>query len=134
MPMIIKESEVNMSMKESASCQAFRKTAHPHNAEDGQGWEKTEVADTLNIYDNAESRSPVLVIENHPADSRVRISKDGIFQTLNSRMGTGGGNVPMVMYAVEDDITPKIDGNGKAFSLRAREHKSVQVVVMEMKK
>ena len=38
-----------------------------------------------------------VVLENHPADSRVKICEDGIFQTLNSRMGTGGGNVPMVL-------------------------------------
>ena len=33
----------------------------------------------------------VVVLENHPADSRVKISKDNIVQTLSSRMGTGGG-------------------------------------------
>ena len=38
-----------------------------------------------------------VILENHPADSRVKICKDGIVQTLSSRMGTGGGNVPMVM-------------------------------------
>lgn len=42
-----------------------------------------------------------VVLENHPADSRVRISEDGIFQTLSCRMGTGGGNVPMVMKKQE---------------------------------
>lgn len=31
------------------------------------------------------------VIENHPNDSRVKIKADGVFQTLSSRMGTGGG-------------------------------------------
>ena len=36
-------------------------------------------------------------IENHPADSRVNIDDSGKVQTLTSRMGTGGGNVPMVM-------------------------------------
>lgn len=36
-------------------------------------------------------------IENHPADSRVNIDHSGKVQTLTSRMGTGGGNVPMVM-------------------------------------
>jgi DNA (cytosine-5)-methyltransferase 1 len=41
-----------------------------------------------------------VVIENHPADSRVKISEDGMVQTLSSRMGTGGGNVPMVMEPV----------------------------------
>ena len=35
------------------------------------------------------------ILENHPADSRVKVSD--VFQTLSSRMGTVGGNVPMVM-------------------------------------
>ena len=39
----------------------------------------------------------VMSIENHPADSRVNIDATGKVQTLTSRMGTGGGNVPMVM-------------------------------------
>ena len=39
-------------------------------------------------------------IENHPADSRVNIDESGKCQTLTSRMGTGGGNVPMVMERV----------------------------------
>ena len=38
-----------------------------------------------------------IVIENHPADSRVKIKDDGICQSLTSRMGTGGGNVPLVL-------------------------------------
>ena len=40
---------------------------------------------------------PVYSIENHPADSRVNLDESGKVQTLTSRMGTGGGNVPMVM-------------------------------------
>ncbi len=39
----------------------------------------------------------VYSVENHPADSRVNIDESGTVQTLTSRMGTGGGNVPMVM-------------------------------------
>ena len=42
-------------------------------------------------------------IENHPADSRVDIDESGKVQTLTGRMGTGGGNVPMVMEAVVFD-------------------------------
>jgi DNA (cytosine-5)-methyltransferase 1 len=38
-----------------------------------------------------------VLIENHPNDSRVKIREDGTVQTLSSRMGTGGGNVPLVM-------------------------------------
>lgn len=57
-----------------------------------------------------------LALENHPADSRVKLSEDGRVQTLTSRMGTGGGNVPMVMDA-ETPKTLKIrsgcEGGGK---------------------
>ena len=74
----------------------FRKTGHPQNSNQPQGWEQLKsggVVDTLNTYDNTEARTPTLVIENHPHDCRVKIKEDGIFQTLPTRMGTGG-----VMY------------------------------------
>ena len=38
-----------------------------------------------------------IILENHPQDSRVKIRDDGIVQTLSSKMGTGGGNVPLVI-------------------------------------
>lgn len=40
---------------------------------------------------------PCVVLESHPNDSRVKIDDSGSIQTLTSSMGTGGGNVPMVM-------------------------------------
>lgn len=40
---------------------------------------------------------PAIALENHPADSRVKIAEDGIVQTLSGRMGTGGGNTPMIL-------------------------------------
>ena len=43
-------------------------------------------------------------IENHPADSRVTLQPpDEPCQTLTSRMGTGGGNVPMVLISTKED-------------------------------
>lgn len=38
-----------------------------------------------------------VAIENHPAGSYAKISKDNVCQTLTARMGTGGGNVPLVL-------------------------------------
>ena len=47
------------------------------------------------------------ILENHPADSRVKYCEDNVFQTLSSRMGTGGGNVPMIEEnAVVRRLTP----------------------------
>lgn len=45
----------------------------------------------------------VFAVENHPNDSRVQISKDGNVQTLSTRMGTGGGNVPLVLLEVRNE-------------------------------
>lgn len=39
----------------------------------------------------------IIVLEANPTDARLKIAPDGIVQTLKSRMGTGGGNVPLVM-------------------------------------
>lgn len=86
-----------MSQTESVLFKTFRKKSHPQNTLQGQGWEETEVNDTLNIYDNGEVRTPTLIVENHPNDSRMKFREDGVFQTLSSRMGTGGNNCPMVM-------------------------------------
>ena len=56
-----------------------------------------------------------MAIENHPTDSRVKIASDGKVQTLTERMGTGGGNVPLV--AEPEPMTLKIrcgkEGGGK---------------------
>lgn len=78
-----------------------------------------------------EERSPTLragvvpaaiALENHPADSRVKISEDGKVQTLTSRCGTGGGNVPMVMDAVEYPVESPVKEveNSPAVTLKIR--------------
>lgn len=45
----------------------------------------------------------IINIEHHPTDSRIRVVDDEICQTLNTRMGTGGGNVPLIIEVVEDE-------------------------------
>lgn len=48
-------------------------------------------------------------IENHPNDSRVTMTTNGIVQALTGRMGTGGGNTPIVLiptcYAIDSNPT-----------------------------
>lgn len=58
-----------------------------------------DISGTLRAQEHG--HQPV-VLENHPADSRIKISKDGVFQTLSSRMGTGGGNTPYIMQGFGD--------------------------------
>ena len=51
----------------------------------------------------------VVCLEHHPQDSRIKMTKDGICQTLPTRMGTGGGNVPLVMISETDNDDRKRD-------------------------
>jgi len=43
------------------------------------------------------AHSHAVAVENHPSDSRIKLDESGTTQTLTGRMGTGGGNVPLVM-------------------------------------
>ena len=58
---------------------------------------QTEKSGTLSCVQDQYLFQPVYSVENHPADSRVDIDDTGKVQTLTSRMGTGGGNVTLVM-------------------------------------
>ena len=89
-------------------------------------------AKTLNSAASDADHIPCTVysVENHPADSRVNLDESGKVQTLTSRMGTGGGNVPMVMEEApkvinlnKDDVQSKaiLDPKGIAPSLYAGE-------------
>ncbi len=105
-------SATGTGIKESSTTGSvtFRKSSHAKNSEDGQGWEPTEVNDTLNTFDQGETRTSTLVVDdnvakisseaipvyNHPGDSELSFIPDGIAQTLTARAGTGGNNTPMV--------------------------------------
>ena len=67
----------------------------------GDGYKESDVCYTLNSTEHH-----AVCVENYPADSRVKVRENGIVQTLNGQMGTGGGNVPMV-------IEPISFGNGQ---------------------
>lgn len=85
-----------------------------------------ELSKTLNCMDDP---MKVLVIENHPNDSRVKIKQDNVFQTLSGRMGTGGGNVPMIMEDVQSLETYHCTTEeGKVHTLKARDYKDPQCV------
>ena len=85
------------SWQESAG--TAEKGSHPAGiGTDGYNGAIDTVAATLGVNCGMSTgRNGVMVLENHPADSRITLSDDGKVQTLTSRMGTGGNNVPLVM-------------------------------------
>lgn len=94
----------------------FRKTGHPQNSGQGQGWEQTETQDTLNAFDNCEGRTPTVILKKPSqkedlnfvsldcshADDVVRIS-DSV-PCMQGRQVKGGNNV--LQNSVVRRLTP----------------------------
>ena len=55
-----------------------------------------------------------MAIDFNPTDSRIRISEDGVCQTLCSRMGTGGNQVPLVFGLSSDQSRAMLSANPHA--------------------
>ena len=99
-----------MDVTEEVACTLRAEAHHPPCVMEAAGFCTEHSAQSRGIgYE--EETSPTLragvvpaavALENHPADSRVDISEDGRVQTLTGRMGTGGGNVPLVMTEAEE--------------------------------
>ena len=80
-----------------------------HSADSrGIGYEK-ERAPTLRA-----GVVPGVAIDFNPTDSRIRISEDGVCQTLCSRMGTGGNQVPLVFGLSSDQSRAMLSDNPHA--------------------
>lgn len=62
----------------------------------------------------------VYAVENHAQDSRVSLRPDNTVQTLAGRMGTGGGNVPLVLVpCYEQSAYDKYSLSEQAGTLKA---------------
>ena len=89
---------------------------HPPCVLDAAGFCTEHSADSRGIGFEQE-RAPTLragvvpaaiALESHPIGSRIKIADNGTIQTLTSRMGTGGMNVPLVLK-----IRSGCEGGGK---------------------
>jgi DNA (cytosine-5)-methyltransferase 1 len=86
----------------------FVKAKRAQNVNDDESWVDNAVAPTLNGFDNTgESRATVLVVDGTRVND-VRVYDDDIVPTLKHRMGTGGGQVPLV--GIEKPIVYSYDG------------------------
>lgn len=94
-----------MDVSEDVTATLRAKAHHPPCIMESAGF-CTEHSAKSRTIGYEEERSPTLragvvpaaiALENHPADSRVKLDDSETIQTLTSRMGTGGGNVPLIM-------------------------------------
>ena len=80
-----------------------------------QGGNRMDITDEVTCTLRAESRHPPCVmdapsfipLEHHPTDSRIKIEEGNAIQTLTSRMGTGGNNVPLLFENHSQDTRYK---------------------------
>ncbi len=105
-----------MDVTEDVTSTLRAEAHHPPCVVEAAGFCTEHSAKARNIgYE--EERSPTLragvvpatiALENHPNDGRIKIEEKDQVQTLSSRMGTGGNNVPLVMK-----IRSGCEGGGK---------------------
>lgn len=83
---------------------SYVKNRKAQNADDFETWIETEVAPTLNVFDNGgDVRATVLIIDGTRVGD-VRVYDDAVVQTVISRWGTGGGNVPYIQQQTDFNV------------------------------
>ena len=90
----------------------FIKSKRAQTKEDFETWLEGGAIPTLNAFDVGDGREVVLILDGTRVDD-VRVYDDEIMQTVIQRWGTGGGNVPAIMF---DDNEPVVmrDREGRA--------------------
>ena len=87
----------------------YVKSRRAQSVDDDETWIEGKINPTLNSFDVGDTRTTTAVLEpvlfeNSYRDG-ARIANDGVTQTLTSKMGTGGGNTPMIAtaYSIRED-------------------------------
>jgi DNA (cytosine-5)-methyltransferase 1 len=78
----------------------YVKSRRAQTSTDDETWVHGEVNPTLNSFDVGDTRATTAIVEpvlfeNSYRDG-ARIANHGVTQTLSAKMGTGGGNTPMI--------------------------------------
>jgi DNA (cytosine-5)-methyltransferase 1 len=94
----------------------FTKSKRPQTSTDDETWVANQPNPTLNAFDQGDTRTTTAIVFENSYRDAARIAEDGITQTLTSKMGTGGGNTPMVAIPIQDgrDIEKHQNGLGVA--------------------
>jgi DNA (cytosine-5)-methyltransferase 1 len=107
----------------------FVKSSRAQTSDDSETWIPSQVNPTLNSFDVGDTRATTAIVEpvlfeNSYRDG-ARIAHDGVSQTLTSKMGTGGGNTPMLAFDtqfgsnanVTEDVAPTLKASQQSPSV-----------------
>lgn len=79
----------------------FVKSRRAQTINDDETWKRGGVVPTMNGFDQGETRTTVIVLDGTRVGD-VRTYDGQIVQSVISRWGTGGGNVPAI-YSIRED-------------------------------
>lgn len=88
----------------------FTKSRRAQSDTDYETWVEGGVVPTLNQFDNGDVRATVIIFKPHQTDG-ARIQGE-VINTLLANMGTGGNNMPMVAYPIQDGREMEKNQNG----------------------
>ena len=88
----------------------FVKAKRAQTVDDNETWVAGGVVPTLNAFDNGDSRSTVLIFYGNRVDD-IRF-QGNVINTLQARMGTGGNNMPILAYPIQDGRDMEKNQNG----------------------
>ena len=74
----------------------FTKSRRAQSATDDETWVEGKPAPTLNSFDQGDVRATTAIVFENSYRDGARIANDHVTQTLSAKMGTGGGNTPML--------------------------------------
>jgi len=76
----------------------FVKSSRAQTADDSETWVEGAINPTLNSFDQGDVRATTAIVFENSYRDGARIANDGVTQTLSAKMGTGGGNTPMLAF------------------------------------
>lgn len=88
----------------------FVKAKRAQTVDDNETWQEGGVVPTLNAFDNGDSRATVLIFYGNRVDD-IRF-QGNVINTLQARMGTGGNNMPILAYPIQDGHDMEKNQNG----------------------
>jgi DNA (cytosine-5)-methyltransferase 1 len=114
----ISDDPISPSLVAQGPHAVFVKSSRAQTSDDSETWIPGEVNPTLNSFDVGDTRATTAIVEpvlfeNSYRDG-ARIAHDGVSQTLTSKMGTGGGNTPMLAFGIQGNVIGRQDHNGPA--------------------
>jgi DNA (cytosine-5)-methyltransferase 1 len=81
-----------------AIVEPFVKSSRAQTSDDSETWVEGAVNPTLNSFDQGDVRATTAIVFENSYRDGARIANDGVTQTLSAKMGTGGGNTPMLAF------------------------------------